>query len=62
MKIRLSINGFYCADCKRWTYQGYDSRDKENLPNSDAVCIKCGEKYLDKEGGKNVFRASRERV
>ena len=45
IQARISINGFYCADCGKFTYQGFDSRDKLNLPNNNAVCLRCGEKY-----------------
>ena len=42
-KTRLSANGFYCADCGKWTYVGYDKRDSDGIKN--AICIECGKNY-----------------
>ena len=54
MKPKISVNGFYCADCGKFHYQGYDRRDKINLPDNNAVCTKCGEKYSDKKEAINL--------
>lgn len=46
---RLSANGFYCARCGKWTYQGYDSRDAHTLRELGAVCVEC---FRETEGMK----------
>ena len=48
-KPKTSAYGFYCADCGKFVYQGYDRNDKKDLPDGNAVCVECGEKYEDKE-------------
>jgi len=46
---RISNYGFYCGECRKFTYTGYDKRDKVGLPNGgSAVCLNCGDNY-DKE-------------
>lgn len=47
--MRTSTHGFYCSDCGVWTFTGYDSRDKLNLPNNGGVCCGCAPKYADKQ-------------
>ncbi len=44
---RTSANGFFCSHCNKFTYIGYDSRDKKGLPNMGAVCLDCGDFYED---------------
>ncbi|MBT9170263.1 MAG: hypothetical protein DDT18_00602 [Actinobacteria bacterium] len=44
---RTSVYGFLCSHCNRFTYIGYDARDKKNLPNKSAVCKECGDFYED---------------
>lgn len=41
---KRSAYGFYCGDCGEFVYEGYDTRTKK-LPNRNAVCTFCGEKY-----------------
>lgn len=48
-KLRHSIYGFYCAECGNFVYEGFDNRDKIDLPNNNAVCVECGNHYLDRE-------------
>ena len=43
-QARLSIYGFYCDDCKKFVYMGYDNRDIPEKHN--AVCVECGEQYF----------------
>ena len=45
---RHSVYGFYCGECKKFVYDGYDARDKTGLPNNCAVCVECGDNYFDK--------------
>jgi len=52
--MRTSAYGFYCADCGKFVYQGYDSRDKIGLPNNLAVCAKCGSKYRNIKSNKAI--------
>ena len=46
-KVRISTYGFYCAECGKFVYRGYDIRDKKGLPNNNAVCLECGKHYED---------------
>jgi len=39
---RTSANGFHCAECNKFVYIGYDSRDSSEI--TDAICLVCGTK------------------
>lgn len=57
---RTSLYGFFCAHCNKFTYIGYDSRDKKELPKDSAVCLECGDYYEDVEI--KTERENRERM
>ena len=52
--MRTSAYGFYCSDCGKWTYTGYDSRDKIGLPNDSGVCCDCAPKYENKVDNQEI--------
>jgi len=45
--MRHSENGFYCSDCGKFIYDGYDCRDHENIRTGDAYCPDCFEVWIE---------------
>jgi len=39
-KTRTSGHGFYCNDCNKFVYIGYDRDDSKNI--TIAICVECG--------------------
>ena len=46
--LRTSINGFYCAKCGKFNYQGVDHRDSDKIEKGKAYCISCFEEGDEK--------------
>ena len=45
---RNSAYGFFCTDCKAFTYAGFDTRHKIGLMDGHLVCADCGDNYRDR--------------
>ena len=42
---KLSNNGFYCSDCRKFIYLGLTNRELVGVKYGYPVCIECGKNY-----------------